>query len=337
MVICRQEAGNAETCFPMNSRPKSLWILDPLEKLRIETDTSILLMNEALRQGWAVCSVPDFDIFRDNRGLRGPARRHERPITPAILGEPEITEDLDLESFDLVVIRKDPPFDETYLALLLLLSGLRRPLVVNRPGTLLRRNEKLSIFLFPEYITSTLVTSSPARIREFVRAEGGTAVLKPLFSCSGRGVHLLRSGGDDPAEVIAEATGGGVRPVMIQRYLAGVTAGETRVFLLEDRILSAIRKVPAPGSFKANFDSGARGEPHRLTPREREICFRVGNFCLREGIYLSALDLIDGCLSEFNITSPGLLVESNRVNRTAAQTEVIKLLADRAARRSPRP
>lgn len=321
----------------METKLKSLWIIDPFAKLRIEADTSILLMNEALRQGWSVYSIPDPDIYREHRGLFGRTRRHERPITPSILDEPKIAEDLALESFDLVVIRKDPPFDESYLALLLLLSGLRRPLVINRPDTLLRRNEKLSIFLFPQYITNTLVASSPLRIRDFIRNTGGSAVLKPLFSCSGRGVHLLRWTEPGLEEIVAAATAGGTRPVMLQRYLPAVTAGETRVFLLEDRVLSVMKKVPAAGSFKANFDAGARGEPHKLTAREREICRTVGEFCRREGICLSALDLIDGCLSEFNVTSPGLLVESNRVNGTDCQKEAIKYLGSRAGRRSPPP
>ncbi len=293
-------------------------------------------MNEALRQGWEVSSAANFDLFRNNRGLFGRVRRHPHPITPDILREPAEAEDLDLESFDLAVIRKDPPFDETYVALLLLLQELRRPVVVNDPVTLLQRNEKLSIFLFPEYITSTLVVSSPGRICDFVREQGGTAVLKPLFSCSGKDVHLLRDGAAGLEETVIAATRGGTLPVMIQRYLPEVTAGETRVFLLEDRVLSVIKKVPAAGAFKANFDFGARGVTHELTGREREICFRVGKFCRREGIYLSALDLIGGFLSEFNITSPGLLVESNRVNKTRCEGEDIKFLGSRAIRRSPR-
>ncbi len=321
----------------MKNRRKTLWILDPLEKLRLEADTSILLMNEALRRGWEVYSAADSDLSRDNHGLFGRARRYREAIPPSVPGGPAVTEEVDLESFDLVVIRKDPPFDETYLSLLLLLGGLRRPLVVNRPDTLLRCNEKLAIFLFPEYITETLVAAALTRIREFIQNVGGTAVLKPLFSCSGRGVHLLRRGDPGLEETVAAATAGGSRPVMLQRYLPEITAGEARVFLLEDRILSVMKKIPAAGSFKANFDAGARGEPHELTPREREICFRAGKFCRRRGIILSALDLIGGRLSEFNITSPGLLVESNRVNGSDSQVEVIKFLDSRAGRPPPLP
>ncbi len=319
----------------MKNRCRSLWILDPFEELQIEDDTSILLMNEALRQDWSVYSVPDSGIYRENRGLYGRVRNHREEITPSTLDQPESTEKADLESFDLVVIRKDPPFDETYLALLLSLNELRRPLVVNRPDTLLRRNEKLSIFLFPEYITETLVTADLLRIRDFIHQVGGIAILKPLFSCSGRGVCLLRRGDPGLEQTIKDATAGGTTPVMLQRYLSGVVRGETRAFLLEDRVLSVIKKIPAAGSFKANFDSGAQGEPHQLTEREREICSQVGNFCLREGIFLSALDLIEGHLSEVNITSPGLLVESNRVHSARNEVEVIRCLSTRSDRQPP--
>ncbi len=238
----------------------------------------------------------------------------------------------DPESFDCVLIRKDPPFDSSYLTLLLLLEELRRPLVINSPGALLRYNEKLSIFLFPDYITETLASSSLDRIRNFIREVGGTAVLKPLFSCSGRGVKLLRDSDPSLDDEILSSTGNGTRKVMLQRYLPVTTEGETRVFLLEDRVLAVMKKFPAPGSFKANFDFGARGLPHTLTSREEAVCRAVGTFCARAGIILSALDLIDGCLSEFNITSPGLLVESNRVNNARYQEDVIRFVTDRSGR-----
>ncbi|MFH1038138.1 MAG: hypothetical protein V1789_05655 [PVC group bacterium] len=311
---------------------RQLYILDPFEKLHIENDTSILLMNEAIRRGIEVHSCTEFDISRDNRGFSARARRHEKEISSSILEDRASCGSFELELFDCVFIRKDPPFDASYLTLLLLLQELRRPLVINSPLALLRYNEKLSIFLFPEYITETLVSSSLPRIREFVRDAGGSAVLKPLFGCSGRDVKLLQD--SDPAfdDEVRSSTARGTGKVMLQRYLPAVTEGETRVFLLEDRVLAVMKKVPAPGSFKANFDFGARGLPHALTPREETICRAVGAFCKKEGIILSALDLIDGHLSEFNITSPGLLVESNRVDNARYEEEVIRFVTDRSGR-----
>ena len=316
---------------------KQLYILDPFEKLHLDADTSLLLMNEALRRNCEVYSCTEFDISRSALGLSCRARRHEATIDRSILAEEPVYHEFDLEAFDLIVIRKDPPFDASYLTLLLLLLDLRRPWIINNPLSVLRYNEKLAIFLFPAFITETIVTSSLSLITRFIAEVGGTAVLKPLFSCSGRGVELLRSNDPELNEAISSATGNGARKVMIQRYLPGVTEGETRVFMLEDRALAVMKKVPAAGSFKANFDFGARGMPHTLTKAEEEICRVVGAFCKREGIILSALDIIAGHLSEFNITSPGLLVESNQMNGARYEEAVIQFLTSRSERRSLLP
>jgi glutathione synthase len=308
---------------------KQLYILDPFEKLHLAADTSLLLMNEAIRRDCEVYSCTEFDITRNNRSLFCRARRHEAKLTPTIIEENPVYNDFDLETFDLIVIRKDPPFDSSYLTLLLLLLDLRRPWIINNPISVLRYNEKLAIFLFPAFITETIVTSSLPRILRFIDEVGGTAVLKPLFSCSGRDVLLLCNFDPGLEEEIVSATGGGTEKVMVQRYLSEVTAGETRVFLLEERPLAVFKKVPAEGSFKANFDFGARGIPHYLTEAESEICRIVGAFCKNEGIILSALDIIAGYLSEFNITSPGLLAESNQVDGARYEEEVIQFVADR--------
>lgn len=306
-----------------------LFILDPFEKLHLEVDSSLLLMNEALHRGEEVYSCTEFDITRNNRSLFCRVRRHEENLTLDIIGEKPVYRDFDLESFDLIVIRKDPPFDSSYLTLLLLLLDLRRPWIINNPLSVLRYNEKLAIFLFPEYITETIVTSSLPRIARFIDEVGGTAVLKPLFSCSGKGVLLLRNSDPSLEAAIVSATGGGTEKVMVQRYLSEVTAGETRVFLMEDRPLAVFKKVPVEGSFKANFDFGARGVPHSLTASESKICQIVGAFCKDEGIILSALDIIGGHLSELNITSPGLLAESNQVDGARYEEEIIQFVADR--------
>jgi len=308
---------------------KYLFILDPFEKLYLEADSSLLLMNEALRRENEVYSCTEYDITRDNRSLFCRGRRHEKKLTPDIIEAEPVYSDFDLESFDLIVIRKDPPFDLSYLTLLLLLLNLRRPWIINNPLSVLRYNEKLAIFLFPEFITETIVTSSLPRILRFIDEVGGNAVLKPLFSCSGKGVLLLKNSDPSLEAVIVSATGGGTEKVMVQRYLSEVTAGETRVFLLEDQPLAVMKKVPAEGSFKANFDFGARGIPHTLTETELEICRIVGAFCRKEGIILSALDIIGGHLSEFNITSPGLLAESNQVDGARYEEEIIRFAADR--------
>ncbi|MDP8214310.1 MAG: hypothetical protein RAO92_07040 [Candidatus Euphemobacter frigidus] len=309
---------------------KQLYILDPFEKLHITSDTSILLMNEALHRGHEVYSCTEFDISRSRASTSCLARHHRNEIGESIRLSSLTETRYNLESFDVILIRKDPPFDESYLILLLLLVDIRGPRIINKPLSLLRYNEKLSIFLFPEFITETIVTSSLSRIIRFVTEVGGTVVLKPLYSCSGKDVELLLATDPGLKEIILSATGNETRKIMIQRYLPEVTAGETRIFMLGDSPLAVMKKIPAPGSFKANFDFGAHGAPHILTEKEGEISRAVGAFCSEEDIVLSALDIIAGHLSEFNITSPGLLAESNQVDNVHYEEPIIQFLANQS-------
>lgn len=308
---------------------KYLFILDPFLELHLATDTSLLLMNEAIRRECEVFSCTEYDISRGKRSLFCRARIHTNFLTPAILDEKPVYRDYDLEDFNVIFIRKDPPFDSSYLTLLLLLLELRRPWIINSPHAVLQYNEKLSILLFPEFITKTIVTSSISLIMSFIAENKRGAILKPLYSCSGKGVLLLRNEDQGLKELVFSSTRGGTEKVMIQRYLPEITVGETRVFLLEDQPLAVMRKVPEEGSFKANFDFGAHGIPHTLTNAEEEICRVVGRFCKKNGIILSALDIIAERLSEFNITSPGLLFESDQVDKARYEDDVIQFVIDR--------
>ena len=287
-------------------------------------------MNEALRRGHEVYSCTEFDISRSRTSTSCLARYHCDEIGESIRLSSLTETRYNLESFDVILIRKDPPFDDSYLTLLLLLVDIRGPRIINKPLSLLRYNEKLSIFLFPEFITETIVTSSLSGITRFVTEVGGAAVLKPLYSCSGKDVELLLASDTGLKETILTATGNERRKVMIQRYLPEVTDGETRIFMLGDRPLAVMKKIPAPGSFKANFDFGAHGVAHWLSEREEKISRTVGAFCSEEGIVLSALDIIAGHLSEFNITSPGLLAESNRVDDVHYEESIIQFLANQS-------
>ena len=113
---------------------------------------------------------------------------------------------------------------------------------------------------------------------------------------------------------------------MIQKFISNVYEGETRVFMLEDRPLAVMKKIPQKNNFKANFDFGATGKPYSLNEKELELCMKIGAFFKRHEIVLGALDIIDSKISEINITSPGLLVETNIVNNYSYEKEIVNFL-----------
>lgn len=305
---------------------KQLFIIDPFEKLCIKNDTSILLMNEVLRKNQQVYSCTEYDISIINNKKIALCHKHEKEINEDILNEKLVLNKYDLEEFDFIHIRKDPPFDESYITLVLMLCNMNHPTVVNNPESILKFNEKLFILMFPEFITDTLVSSSLKEIEEFVR-KVGTAVLKPLFKCSGQGIELLKND-DISKQIILSTTNNQKNKVMVQRFLPQVKFGETRVFMFEDIPIAVMKKVPKKDSFKANFAFGVQGEKYELNDKDKFLCKQIGTFCKKHGILLSALDIIDSHISEINITSPGLLVESNKINNQRYEQKIIKLLIE---------
>jgi glutathione synthase len=230
-----------------------------------------------------------------------------------------------LEDFTTIFYRPDPPVDLAYLHPLQLLSlGIevirrksrvkrRIPTIVNPPGILLATSEKLVAAVFADLMPLSIVTSQWNSLKTFGVSERVT-VLKPLHQAQSKGVKLL-DWGDASAieyarEVIGEATDMFHRPVMLQRYLSGAQNGEIRLWFLNGRLLGAAKKVPVTPNFPTDFGKdGSRLVTNQLARGESVVAARIARLIRRQGIGLAAVDLIDGKITDFNITSPGLLVE----------------------------
>jgi glutathione synthase len=304
---------------------KQLFIIDPIDKLHIEKDTSFLIINESIKRGHDVSISYEEHLSLLNGVLKTKVFNLDFPVKEEGF-TPDFSQTEVLSNFDIVHIRKDPPYDSNYLALSLLMKHAEKTLVVNRPEALLKFNEKESIFYFPELITDTLISSDVKEILSFTKSVGGNSVLKPLFNCSGKGVTKLDLSDGATIERIEVSTSMGTEKVMVQKFLEKIHEGETRVFMLEDKPLAVMKKKPKEGSFLGNFDFGATAIKYSLNEAEKKLCKRVGEFAKNEGIYFSALDIIDGCLSEFNITSPGLLCETNAIDNCHYEKQIVDFL-----------
>jgi glutathione synthase len=235
---------------------------------------------------------------------------------------------MNLADFDVIHIRTDPPFNVEYYYTTLLVerasSSTHRlgyepiphsngPLILNKPESLRTLNEKLAIFYFPEYVTDSLCTYNVKEACDFVASLGGRAVAKELATCSSKGVTLLQGGEEKIRPVLERLTNSGEGPILLQRFLEKVKEGETRVTLIDGLPLGYMTKIPAKDNFLASMDFGATSKPCVLTAREEEISLSVGSFLKDRGVIFAALDLIDGHLSEINVTSPGLLKHTNEI------------------------
>jgi len=207
---------------------------------------------------------------------------------------------------DLVLMRSDPPVDDNYIYATMLLDraaadGAR---VVNNPSALRDFNEKLAIARFPELIPETVVASDREQLRRFV-SKLGRAVLKPLDGMGGRGIFMA-SAEDSNLNVILETlTADGTRPAMAQQFLPGISRGDKRVLVVAGQVVPyVLARIPGGSDFRGNLARGGRGEGQAISETERHIAETVAPVLLEHDIQFAGLDVIDGHLTEINITSP---------------------------------
>jgi len=292
---------------------KTLYVASPLSTWTFDEDTTPLMVAEVRRRGGTTWVTTPAELsFVDGQPTvlcRTIELTNEVPFHR--LGDEERRP---LGFFDVVHLRTDPPFDiEYYYTTILLEMAPRHTLVLNDPAAVRGLNEKLSILLFPDLVTDTIVTCSADEAADFVARVGGKAVAKELGQCSSKGITLLEGSRADVLARVRPLVGRSTGHLMVQRYLPAVTAGETRITCIDGEPLGYFLKVPAAGSFLASTDFGARCVPCELSDRDRRLCSAVGPFLRDRGILFAALDVIDGHLSEINLTSPGLLKHTNDV------------------------
>jgi glutathione synthase len=218
------------------------------------------------------------------------------------LEEPQL---LPLDHFPRVWMRKDPPVDEAYLYATHLLdlgerAGVR---VLNRPASLRAWNEKIGALRFSHLMAPSLVSSSTDQLAAFA-ANHAEVVLKPLGGRAGQGV--VRSSASAPGlrALLELVTSQQQLPVMVQAFLPGVSAGDKRILLVDGEALGAINRVPSEGEFRSNLAVGGAPQATELSAAERLICTEIGPALRDAGLFFVGIDVIDGRLSEINVTSP---------------------------------
>ena len=306
-------------------------MLDPLEVLILETETSLLMMREAARRGHGHHVAYVRDLYLRDRQAR--ARAHPIEIDEAArpywrLGAPE---DRPLASFDMILMRKDPPVDATYHAALTILEAARGEVpIVNDPAGLRMSNEKLLPLEIPGASVPTVVTADPIVVADFVR-EHEEVVVKPLNDFSGRGITRLSikdSALDADAVGALAAHHGG--HILVQRFLPEVEKGDKRVFVLDGEPIGWVNRVPRSGSFRANIHQGAEVEPTELTDRERSILAAAAPLLASRGLAMAGFDFIGGWLTEINVTSPSAVRQINQVMGTRLEVRLVDWIEERA-------
>ncbi|HND98673.1 MAG TPA: glutathione synthase [Plasticicumulans sp.] len=281
-------------------------VMDPIATITIKKDTTFAILLAAQARGWSIRYFEQSDLYlRDGRAC-GRARaltvRDDRQDWYT-LGEPQ---DEPLAGLDVLLMRKDPPFDLEYIYTTYLLEraeaeGVR---VVNRPQSLRDANEKLFTAWFPQCCPPTLATRDMARLRGFV-AEHGDAILKPLDGMGGAGIFRVRAGDANLNVIVETLTERGRRTALAQRFIPEISAGDKRILMIDgEPVPYALARIPAEGETRGNLAAGGRGVGQPLSERDRWICAQVGPELRRRGLVFVGLDVIGDRLTEINVTSP---------------------------------
>jgi len=278
--------------------------MDPIERVDIHGDSTFALLLEAQRRGHDVFYyTPDALSLRDGTliAFGQSLTVEDKPGEHYRLAHPRT---VDLASFDVVQLRQDPPFDMAYVTTTHLLERLEpQTLVVNDPASVRNAPEKVFVLDFPDLMPPTLVTRSPHEIRAF-REEHKDIVVKPLYGNGGAAIFRIAER-DTNLNSLIELLGETFRePLMVQRYLAEVRAGDKRIILVDGEVAGAINRVPAANETRSNLHVGGTAKKTVLTAREEEICARLGPELKKRGLIFTGIDVIGDFLTEINVTSP---------------------------------
>jgi len=279
-----------------------LVIADPFEGFGFQTDSSIALTQAAMARGFRVWFCTQDDLLYRSGDVTIRAREVSRDGADWVIAPDYVTDPL--SAYDFALIRKDPPYDMSYVTMLHQLKhSTERTRIVNDPLALLAFTEKVPTGDLFRFMPPFIITRRDADVRDFV-AEFGKVVLKPLYNGGGVGV-VLADPEDANFESLLELFVTGVRgPFMAQKYLPEVRQGDRRVILMHGELVGAINRVPGTADFRSNLRVGGTAEAVTLDAHALEICAAVGVELKRQNIIFAGLDLIGNFLTEVNITSP---------------------------------
>ena len=309
------------------------FIMDPIQHVLIDKDTTFVFMLEAQSRGHEVWYLEMSDLFIERARAMGRARRIElrRELDNHFtFGAEHIGP---LGEFDAIFMRKDPPFDIAYLHATQLLDLARNEdaVVLNRPAGLRAANEKLYALNFPNVIPTTLITHDAKRLKAFLDELGGEMIIKPIDGHGGAGIFYVHQDDRNLNSILETLTQDGREAIIAQQYIPEVRQGDKRLIALNGEPIGCTLRVPRADENRGNIHVGGTCVKADITDRDKEICRTVAPFLQRDGLYFVGLDIIGDYLTEVNVTSPTGVQEIDRLNQTCLEAQVIDFAEQQVA------
>jgi glutathione synthase len=290
--------------------------MDDIASIKINSDTTFVLALEAQRRGHEVYYYQPRDMLLKNGEVFANISKiklQKNPENYFSLGEKQ---SVLLKNMDVILMRQDPPYDMNYLTYTYMLDKISDDvLVVNNPMQVRNCPEKLFVTDFEQFTPPTLITADIGAIEEFEK-EQGAIVLKPLYAHGGADIFKIDG---NVTEVAAKLIDKYKTPIIAQGFIKGVEKGDKRIILIDGEFAGAVNRIPEQGSILSNFVQGGTGEKTELTEREKQICEVLKPELKKRGLILTGIDVIDGYLTEINVTSPTGIQSINKLNNVCLE------------------
>jgi glutathione synthase len=310
------------------------FIMDPIESIRPTEDSTYLFMLEAQRRGHDAFYTTLSGLFLAGNRPQAAFRPIEvfRADEYYQVGN-EITRPLD--EFDVVFMRKDPPFNMAYYTATLILEHTDpKTLVINNPRGLRNNNEKAATLRFADLVPPSLITRDITRLQTFLMEAGGEMIVKSLYRSYGREILYVRKDGMNCNTLLEMATQDESRYVLAQHYLHEAAQGDKRIILLNGEPIGAVLWLPpAEYADKPPIRTPWRETKTELTEREEFVCRTIAPYLRENGLYFAGIDMIGGYLTEINVTSPTCLPEINRLYGDCLEAKVIDFVEEECRKR----
>lgn len=278
--------------------------MDPIERIKIAGDSTFAMLLEAQKRSHSISyytpdklSLSKGKLYASTQSLEVRDKEGDH----FTLGEAKRT---DLSSFDVILLRQDPPFDMHYITTTHLLEKIHpKTLVVNDPASVRNAPEKMFVMEFGDLMPPTLITRDLEEIKAF-RAKHKDIVMKPLYGKGGESVFRIAPDDLNFGSLFDLFSVTFREAWVVQKFLPEVKDGDKRIILVDGEFAGAVNRVPAEGDLRSNMVRGGSPKKTDLSPREREICDRLGPELKKRGLLFTGIDVIAGWLTEINVTSP---------------------------------
>ncbi|MGI9344939.1 MAG: glutathione synthase [Gammaproteobacteria bacterium] len=320
--------------FALNHSRTIAVLMDPIEQIHFYKDSTLGLLYAAQERGHRLLYVQTDGLLAEGASVRVRAAELKVALDERSWYELGPEQIYGADSFDILLMRRDPPFNMEYVYTTYLLEALERQgvLVVNRPQPLRDLNEKVALMYFQEHAPDFVIGSDRERLEAAIHSYG-QSIIKPLDGMGGRSIYSVRSGDTNVPVILEDMTDFGQTPIMVQRYVPEIVEGDKRVFVVAGQVadMMLVRR-PVAGEHRGNMAAGGQAMPEPITDVERKIAESVGPYLHQRGIVFAGIDVIGNYLTEVNVTSPTGIRELAQVGCDLAGTILDAVIAEYDAR-----